>query len=159
MRDFYSVPLQSIDGSADLLGPLRGHVVLAVNVASRCGYTPQYEGLEALYRELKGQRFTVIGLPCNQFGSQEPGSERDIMRFCQTTYDVTFPMSAKLDVNGPKRHPLYVFLTADENGFPGDIEWNFEKFLVGRDGRVLQRYPSGTTPEDKGLLQDIAEAL
>jgi glutathione peroxidase len=159
MSDFYSIPLQSIDGSADLLDSLRGQVALAVNVASRCGYTPQYAGLEALYRELQGQGFTVLGLPCNQFGSQEPGAEPEIMRFCQTTYDVTFPMSAKLDVNGPKRHPLYAFLTAPENGFPGEIAWNFEKFLIGRDGRVLKRYPSATQPDDKGLLQDIADAL
>lgn len=159
MSDFYSISLQSIDGSRDLLSSLRGNVVLAVNVASRCGYTPQYEGLEALYRELKAERFVVLGLPCNQFGAQEPGAEHDIMRFCQTTYDVTFPMSAKLDVNGPTRHVLYAFLTAPENGFPGDIQWNFEKFLVSRDGRVLKRYPSGTQPDDNGLMQDIADAL
>lgn len=157
--DFYSIPVTSIDGSPDLLGPLRGHVTLAVNVASRCGYTPQYGALEDLYRELKEQRFAIVGFPCNQFGGQEPGSERDIMRFCQTTYDVTFPMSAKLDVNGARRHAVYAFLTALENGFAGDISWNFEKFLIGRDGRVLKRYPSGTRPEDKGLLQDIADAL
>jgi glutathione peroxidase len=115
--------------------------------------------LEALHQQLQDQGFTVIGFPCNQFGSQEPGTEREIMRFCQTTYDVTFPMSAKLDVNGAKRHALYGFLTAAENGFPGDIEWNFEKFLIGRDGSVLRRYPSGTKPDDRGLLQDIADAL
>lgn len=159
MTDFYSVPVQSIDGSKDLLGPLRGNVVLAVNVASRCGYTPQYTGLEALYRDLKEHRFVVVGLPSNQFGQQEPGTEQEIMRFCQTTYDVTFPMSSKLDVNGPKRHALYAFLTAPENGFPGDVGWNFEKFLISRDGTVLKRYPSGTKPDDKGLMQDIADAL
>jgi glutathione peroxidase len=133
--------------------------VLAVNVASKCGYTPQYSGLEDLHRQLKDQRFSVVGFPCNQFGAQEPGSEREIMRFCQTTYDVTFPMSAKLDVNGAGRHAVYAFLTASENGYPGDIEWNFEKFLIGRDGSVLRRYPSGTNPGDSGLLQDIADAL
>jgi glutathione peroxidase len=159
MSDFFSIPVTSIDGSADLLGPLRGKVILAVNVASRCGYTPQYAGLEQLQRDLRAEAFSVIGFPCNQFGQQEPGNEAQIMRFCQTTYDVTFPMSAKLDVNGPQRHPLYSFLTAAQNGFAGDIGWNFEKFLVGRDGRVLKRYSSDTKPEDKGLMQDIAEAL
>jgi glutathione peroxidase len=159
MTDFFSVPVQSIDGGKDLLGPLRGKVALAVNVASRCGYTPQYSGLEQLQRDLAAESFTVIGFPCNQFGAQEPGDEAQIMKFCQTTYEVTFPMSAKLDVNGPRRHPLYAFLTAAQNGFPGDIQWNFEKFLVSRDGQVLKRYPPATEPEDKGLMQDIAEAL
>jgi glutathione peroxidase len=156
---FYDIAVRSIDGAPDLLGALRGKVALAVNVASRCGYTPQYRGLERLYRELAGQDFTVIGFPCNQFGAQEPAPEGDILRFCRTTYDVTFPMSAKLDVNGSARHPLYAFLTAPEHGFPGDIGWNFEKFLIARDGRVLGRYPSGTAPEDKGLMQDIVAAL
>lgn len=159
MNDFFSVPVQSIDGSADLLGPLRGKVTLAVNVASRCGYTPQYAGLEQLHRHLAAERFTVVGFPCNQFGQQEPGNEAEIMRFCQLTYEVSFPMSAKLDVNGPDRHSLYSFLTAAQNGFPGAIGWNFEKFLIGRDGRVLKRYASDTKPEDKGLMQDIADAL
>ena len=159
MTSFYDVRVQSIDGSPDLLGALRGKVALAVNVASRCGYTPQYAGLEQLQRELADQGFTVVGFPCNQFGAQEPGSERDILRFCQTTYQVTFPMSSKLEVNGPHRHPLYALLTAAEGGFPGDIEWNFEKFLIGRDGRILKRYPSATAPQDKGLLQDIVDAL
>jgi glutathione peroxidase len=159
MPSFYDIRVQSIDGSADLLGALRGKVALAVNVASRCGYTPQYAGLEQLQRELADQGFTVIGFPCNQFGAQEPGSERDILRFCQTTYQVTFPMSSKLEVNGPHRHALYALLTAAQGGFPGDIEWNFEKFLIGRDGQVLKRYPSATAPQDKGLLQDIVDAL
>ena len=159
MTSFYDVRVQSIDGSPDLLGELRGKVALAVNVASRCGYTPQYAGLEQLQRELADQGFTVIGFPCNQFGAQEPGSERDILRFCQTTYQVSFPMSSKLEVNGPHRHPLYALLTAAEGGVPGDIEWNFEKFLIGRDGQVLKRYPSATAPQDKGLLQDIVDAL
>ncbi len=156
---FFDFKVRGIDGSADLLGPLRGDVVLAVNVASRCGYTPQYAGLEQLYRGLKTERFAVVGFPCNQFGAQEPGDERQIALFCATTYDVTFPLAAKLEVNGPNRHPLYAWLTAEENGFPGDIGWNFEKFLIGRDGRVLHRYPSGTKPQDKGLMQDIAAAL
>lgn len=158
-QGFFDFAVTSIDGSPDLLGPLKGQVVLAVNVASRCGYTPQYSGLEQLYRGLRTERFAVVGFPCNQFGAQEPGSEQDIMKFCSVTYDVTFPMSAKLEVNGAGRHPLYAWLTAPANGFPGDIGWNFEKFLVGRDGRVLKRYPPGTRPQDNGLMQDIANAL
>jgi glutathione peroxidase len=159
MSDFYDFRVKGIEGVPDLLAPLRGSVALAVNVASQCGYTPQYAGLERLYRELKGQRFTVIGFPCNQFGAQEPGSEADIIRFCTTTYNVTFPLSAKLEVNGASRHPLFAWLTSDANGFPGDIQWNFEKFLINREGKVVGRYPSGTKPEDNGLMQEIAQVL
>jgi glutathione peroxidase len=159
MADFYGFKVTAIDGGADLLAALRGKVTLAVNVASECGLTPQYAGLEQLYRELKDGGFAVVGLPCNQFGGQEPGTEREIQEFCTTRYAVSFPLAAKLDVNGPARHPLYAWLTDPANGHPGDIEWNFEKFLIGRDGRVLARYPPAVKPEDKGLLQDIADAL
>ena len=159
MTGFYDITVQGIDGSGDLLGRLRGKVTLAVNVASRCGLTPQYAGLEELQRELRGENFTVVGFPCNQFGEQEPGSEAEIVQFCRTTYDVSFPLSAKLEVNGPNRHPVYGFLTARGTGIPGDISWNFEKFLIGRDGKVLKRYPPETKPRDNGLMQDIAEAL
>jgi glutathione peroxidase len=159
MSGFYDIPVRGIDGSSDLLGPLQGKVVLAVNVASRCGLTPQYSGLEQLHRDLQDQNFSVVGFPCNQFGAQEPGSEAQIVSFCQTNYDVSFPLSAKLEVNGASRHPLYEFLTAAAHGFPGDIEWNFEKFLIGRDGQVLKRYPPTTKPQDNGLLQDISDAL
>lgn len=159
MPSFYDFSVKSIDGIPDLLAALRGNVALAINVASKCGYTPQYTGLERLYREMKGQRFTIIGFPCNQFGAQEPAPESDIIQFCTTAYNVTFPMSAKIEVNGPGRHPIYAWLTAPANGFPGDIEWNFEKFLIGRDGVVVGRYPSGTKPEDNGLLHDIAAQI
>jgi glutathione peroxidase len=159
MSGFYDIAVPRIDGGADLLGALRGNVTLAVNVASRCGLTPQYAGLERLHRELSAERFTVVGFPCNQFGGQEPGSEAEIAAFCQASYGVSFPMSAKLDVNGAGRHPLYAFLTSAETGIAGDINWNFEKFLISRDGRVLKRYPPETRPEDRGLMQDIAEAL
>src|SRR5689334_20335839 len=144
MAGFYDIPVRGIDGSQDLLGPLRGKVVLAVNVASQCGLTPQYSGLEQLHRELREQNFSVVGFPCNQFGGQEPGSEPEIVRFCSTNYGVSFPMSAKLDVNGTNRHALYAFLTSPTQGVAGDIAWNFEKFLIGRDGRVLRRYPPPT---------------
>jgi glutathione peroxidase len=156
---FFDFPVTGIQGEPDLLGALRGRVVLAVNVASRCGYTPQYTGLERLHGELSSEGFAVVGFPCNQFGAQEPGSDLEIREFCSTRYDVTFPLASKLEVNGPNRHALYAWLTAPENGQPGDIAWNFEKFLVGRDGRLLARYPSGTRPDDNGLMTDIADAL
>jgi glutathione peroxidase len=156
---FFDFRVTGIQGEPDLLGPQRGRVVLAVNVASRCGYTPQYTGLERLHGELASEGFSVVGFPCNQFGAQEPGSDAEIREFCSTRYDVTFPLASKLDVNGSGRAALYQWLTDPAQGFPGDIEWNFEKFLVGRDGRVIARYPSGTRPDDKGLLADIADAL
>jgi glutathione peroxidase len=159
MTSFFDIPVTGIQGEPDLLGPLRGKVVLVVNVASRCGYTPQYTGLERLHAELESEGFAVAGFPCNQFGGQEPGTELEIREFCSTRYDVTFPLAAKVEVNGSGRHPLYEWLTSPGNGHPGDIQWNFEKFLVGRDGRVIGRYPSGTKPEDNGLRTDIAEAL
>jgi glutathione peroxidase len=159
MSSFYDIEVHRIDGAADLLGPLRGKVTLAVNVASRCGLTPQYRGLEQLQRDLQAENFTIVGFPCNQFAGQEPGSEAQIAEFCRSIYDVTFPLSAKLEVNGDNRHPVYRFLTSPDTGIPGDVSWNFEKFLVGRDGRVLKRYPPETPPQDNGLIQDIAEAL
>jgi len=159
MSGFYDIAVTRIDGTADLLGPLRGKVALAVNVASRCGLTPQYEGLEQLQRELRDENFTVVGFPCNQFAGQEPGSEAQIAEFCRSTYGVSFPLSAKLAVNGAERHAVYRFLTGADGGIAGDISWNFEKFLIGRDGRVLKRYPPESSPRDNGLMQDIAEAL
>jgi glutathione peroxidase len=156
---FYDFEVPSLDGSAGLLQALRGDVALAVNVASRCGYTPQYAALEELYRELKSKNFTVIGFPCNQFGAQEPGTAAEIQSFCAVNFGVSFPLSAKIEVNGERRHPLYAWLTAKENGFPGDIEWNFEKFLIDRDGRVNGRYPAATPPTDPTLLQDLANLL
>jgi glutathione peroxidase len=159
MTDFYEFAIRGIDGSENMLAPLRGKVTLAVNVASHCGYTPQYAGLEELYQELKDQNFTVVGFPCNQFGAQEPGTEAEIQRFCSLTYGVTFPLAAKIDVNGARRHALYAWLTAKDNGFPGDIGWNFEKFLIDRDGRVTCRYPAGTKPTEPTFLQDLADVL
>lgn len=159
MRDFFSFKVQAIDGGADLLGPLQGKVVLAVNVASRCGLTPQYTGLEEVHEELASEGFSVVGFPCNQFGAQEPGSEKEIQVFCSANYGVTFPMSAKLEVNGAGRHPLYAWLTDPANGQAGDIQWNFEKFLIGRDGRLLRRYAPTVRARDNGLVQDIADAL
>ena len=159
MSVFYDFTVQGLNGNPNILAPLSGKVTLAVNVASKCGYTPQYAGLEDLYKELKDQNFTVVGFPCNQFGAQEPGTAQEIQAFCAVNFGVTFPLSAKIDVNGPHRHPLYAWLTAAENGFPGDIGWNFEKFLIDRAGRVVCRYPAGTKPTDPSLLADLANVL
>jgi glutathione peroxidase len=159
MTNFFDFKVAGLDGRPDILGALRGKVTLAVNVASKCGYTPQYTGLEQLYQELEAKNFTVVGFPCNQFGAQEPGSAEEIQSFCTLTYGVTFPLSAKIEVNGAHRDPLYAWLTAKENGFPGDIGWNFEKFLIDRSGRVICRYPSGMKPTDAGFLQDLADVL
>ena len=159
MTNFYDFKVKGIDGKADLLAGLKGKVVLAVNVASQCGLTPQYTDLEGLHEELEGENFAVVGFPCNQFGAQEPGSEEEIQTFCSTNYGVTFPMSAKLEVNGAGRHPLYAWLTDAANGHAGDIQWNFEKFLIGRDGKLLNRYAPTVKPRDNGLMNDIAAAL
>ena len=159
MSNFYDFEVQGLDGTPNILEPLRGKVTLAVNVASKCGYTPQYAGLEELYEELKNKNFAVVGFPCNQFGAQEPGSAAEIQSFCSLTYGVSFPLSEKIDVNGAYRHALYAWLTAKENGFPGDIGWNFEKFLIARDGRVASRYPAGMKPTDATFLQDLADIL
>ena len=156
MAELQDFSVERIIGGANLVPALAGKVVLAVNVASKCGLTPQYRGLEKLYEELKDEGLMVVGLPCNQIGAQEPGTALEIVQFCQTSYDVTFPLTQKIEVNGPGRHPIYQWLTSE---FPGDIEWNFEKFLIGRDGRVVKRYPPATRPDDKGLLQDIADLL
>ena len=136
-------------------GPFAGKVVLFVNVASRCGLTPQYAGLEALWSELKGRDFLLVGVPCNQFGAQEPGTPEEITTFCETTFGVDFPLLAKQDVNGPGRSPLYRHLV----GAGGDIQWNFEKFLVGKDGAVLRRFSPTTAPADPGLRAALAAAL
>jgi glutathione peroxidase len=156
LQDFQ---IAGLGDDANLIPELAGKVVLAVNVASKCGLTPQYEGLEKLYREMRDQGFVVVGFPCNQFGGQEPGSPDEIARFCTTNYGVDFPMTEKIDVNGDGKHPIYAWLTGDENGFPGDIEWNFEKFLIDRDGKAVKRYPPATPPEDAGLLQDVTDLL
>ena len=147
---------ERIDGGGNLIPGLAGKVVLAVNVASKCGLTPQYAGLQKLHDELADEGFAVVGFPCNQFGGQEPGTEQEIVQFCQASFNVTFPLTGKIEVNGPGRHPVYRWLTTE---FPGDIEWNFEKFLISRDGKVVKRYPPATKPDDKGLLQDIADLL
>ena len=149
MTTLYDIPATALDGKPGTLAGYRGKVLLIVNVASACGMTPQYKGLEALYRRYKDAGLVVLGFPCNQFGQQEPGNADEIRTFCSTTYDVTFPLFAKIDVNGANAHPLYTFLKEQRPGILGTepIKWNFTKFLVGRDGAVLDRYAPTTTPE------------
>jgi glutathione peroxidase len=146
----YSIPLTTINGDETTLEPYRGQVMLIVNVASKCGYTPQYAGLETMHRRYRNRGFTVLGFPCDQFGRQEPGTEDEIRQFCSLAYDVTFPMFSKIDVNGPNEHPLYSALKGKAPGLLGttSVKWNFTKFLVGRDGSVITRYSSRDTPED-----------
>ena len=154
--------INTLDGRATTLAELRdGKVALVVNVASRCGLTPQYTTLEELQQKYGARGFTVIGVPCNQFGGQEPGSAEEIQTFCSTTYGVTFPMTEKIDVNGPARHPLYQVLTetADENGEAGDVQWNFEKFLVSSGGEVVARFRPMTTPDDPKVIAAIESQL
>ncbi|HET6209993.1 MAG TPA: glutathione peroxidase [Jatrophihabitans sp.] len=153
-------PLQSTTTDTNL-APRAGTVTLVVNVASRCGLTPQYEGLERLQQRYAGQNFTVLGVPCNQFGGQEPGTSEEIAQFCSTSYGVSFPMTEKVDVNGAQRHPLYAELVGvpDAAGYTGDIRWNFEKFLIGTDGAVLARFEPRTDPEDGQVIAAIESAL
>ena len=154
--------LARLDGTPATLGDLTGRrPALLVNVASKCGLTPQYTGLEQLQEKYADSGFTVVGLPCNQFGGQEPGGSEEIAEFCSATYGVTFPMSEKIEVNGAGRHPVYAELvgTPDEKGQAGDITWNFEKFLVDGDGHVVARFSPGVEPDDARLVQEIESLL
>jgi glutathione peroxidase len=157
----HDVPVNTLTGQPGSLADLAGSTLLVVNVASKCGLTPQYAGLERLHERYAGRGFAVVGFPCNQFGGQEPGTAAEIGEFCSTTYGVTFPMFEKVEVNGPGRHPVYTELTAvpDASGEAGDVQWNFEKFLVGPDGRVLARFRPQTTPEDPALIAAIEANL
>jgi glutathione peroxidase len=152
--------LKDIDGKDLDLASLKGKVVLVVNVASKCGFTKQYTGLEALYQKYKDQGLVIVGLPSNDFGGQEPGSEEEIKTFCSTTYGVTFPMTAKVTVKGPDKHPVYKALTDGTGPFAGEVKWNFTKFLIGRDGETLVgRFASGVKPEDPKLVGAVEAAL
>ena len=159
MSAFHDLTLDALDGKPLSLKTLKGQVVLVVNVASKCGLTPQYAALENLYQQYKEQGFSVLGLPCNQFAGQEPGTEEEIQTFCSLNYGVSFPLGSKVEVNGPDRHQLYRLLAGEGAEFPGDITWNFEKFLVGPDGRVLARFSPRTTPDDATVIQAIEKAL
>ena len=157
----YDQKIHSLDGADDLLGPLGGTTTLMVNVASKCGLTPQYTGLEKLHETYADRGFTVLGIPCNQFGAQEPGSADEIEAFCSTTYGVTFPMTEKVEVNGEGRHALYDPLVdqPDAEGYAGDIRWNFEKFLVAPGGTVLARFGPAVDPAAPEVVQAIEAAL
>jgi glutathione peroxidase len=157
----YDIPVHTLSGDPSSLGSLAGKTLLVVNVASKCGLTPQYEGLERLHERFAGRGFAVVGFPCNQFGGQEPGTADEIAEFCSATYGVSFPMFEKIEVNGPERHPVYQELTAvpDAAGEAGDIQWNFEKFLVRPDGTVAARFRPRTEPDDPAVVTAIEENL
>ncbi len=155
----YDIPLKDIDGKGTSLKAYQGKVLLIVNVASRCGYTPQYAGLEKLQEKYKDQGLVVLGFPCNQFGGQEPGTSEQIKEFCSSKYQVSFPLFEKIEVNGANRHPLYAELAGKDSPYRGDIKWNFSKFLVGRDGKIVKRFEPNVKPESQELTQAVEHAL
>jgi glutathione peroxidase len=159
MTTVYDFTAEKLEGGEQSLADYRGKVLLIVNTASKCGFTPQFEGLEKVFEQYKAQGLVVLGFPCNQFGHQDPGNNSEIGEFCQRNYGVSFPMFAKIDVNGGDAHPLYKFLTKEAKGILGTeaIKWNFTKFLIGRDGNVIDRYAPTTKPED--MVKDIEKAL
>ncbi|MBA2674996.1 MULTISPECIES: glutathione peroxidase [Comamonadaceae] len=159
MSSIYDFEAQQIDGKDIALSSFRGKVMLIVNTASKCGFTPQFGGLEELHKAYTGKGLVVLGFPCNQFGSQDPGADGEIAEFCQVNYGVSFPMMGKIDVNGPAAHPLYKWLSSEAPGLLGSksIKWNFTKFLVGKDGQVLRRYAPTDKPAD--LAKDVEAAL
>ena len=157
----YDIPLHSLSGEPTTLAEQKGKALLIVNVASKCGLTPQYTGLEQLQTRFADRGFSVLGFPCNQFGAQEPGSPEEISTFCSTTYGVTFPLYEKIEVNGDERHPLYTELTAvaDAEGKAGDIQWNFEKFLISPEGNIVRRFRPLIEPEAGEVVEAIEAAL
>ena len=158
MSTIYDFTAERMDGTEQSFADFEGQVLLVVNTASKCGFTPQFEGLEVLNEQYKDQKLTIIGFPCNQFGGQDPGSNEEIGAFCQKNYGVSFPMMAKVDVNGSDAHPIFKWLKEQKGGLLTDgIKWNFTKFLIGSDGQVLERYAPTTKPED--LKADIEKAL
>ena len=161
MKSIYDIPVKTIDGKATTLGEYKGKVLLIVNVASQCGYTPQYEGLEKIYEQYRSKGLVVLGFPANNFGGQEPGTEAEIKTFCSTKYNVTFPMFSKLSAKGADIHPLYKFLTKKETNpnFAGDIKWNFNKFLIDKNGTPIARFDSADKPESPQVTQAIEQAL
>ena len=161
MSDIYDIPVTTLQGEPSSLGSFKGQALLVVNVASRCGLTPQYAGLQKLQDTYGERGFSVLGFPCNQFLGQEPGTSEEIAEFCSTTYGVTFPMFEKIEVNGPDRHPIYEELTksTDAEGQAGDITWNFEKFLISPGGKVVARFRPQIEPEDPILIEALEEVL
>jgi glutathione peroxidase len=155
----YDVPLKDIDGQSTNLSAYKGKVLLIVNVASHCGFTKQYAALETTYTNYLDKGFAILGFPCNQFGGQEPGSNEEIKQFCTSKFSVTFPLFDKIEVNGANRHPLYEILAGKESPFPGDIKWNFTKFLIGKDGQIIKRFDSNVTPDSPEVIAAIEAAL
>ena len=153
------ISLKDIDGKATSLKKYDGKVLLVVNVASQCGLTQQYKALEALHQKYKDKGFTVLGFPCNDFGSQEPGTNEEIKQFCSSKYNVSFPMFDKLHVKGAEQHPLYTALSGKDSPFPGDVKWNFGKFLIGRDGRIIKRFEPKVTPDSPEVTQAVEAAI
>ncbi len=159
MSSFYDFSLTSIDGKALDLSQFKGNPVLVVNVASKCGLTPQYEALQKLYQEYQSDGLVVLGVPCNQFAGQEPGTPAEIKAFCSTNFNVSFPLTEKLEVNGEERHPLYQWLAGEDADYPGDITWNFEKFLIGSHGNVVARFEPKVAPDDSQVVSAIESEL
>jgi len=153
------IPLKDINGTETSLGAYKGQVLLVVNVASKCGLTPQYKELEAIHKKYKDKGFSVLGFPCNDFGAQEPGTNEEIKEFCSTKYAVTFPLFDKLHVKGPEQHKLYATLTGSASPYPGEIKWNFGKFLIGKDGRILKRFEPKIAPDSPEVIEAIEAAL
>lgn len=154
-----TISLHDIDGKETTLQPYAGKVLLIVNVASECGHTPQYAGLESLWRKYRGKGLVVLGFPSNDFGEQEPGTNADIKKFCTSRYEVTFPMFEKVRIKGSGQHPLYAALTAPTSAFAGEVQWNFGKFLIGKNGQVVARFDSDTEPDSAAMLDAIEKAL
>lgn len=155
----YEIPFKDIDGKEMTLEKFKGKTVLVVNVASRCGYTPQYKGLQELYSKYKEKGLVIVGFPSNDFGAQEPGTDSEILAFCKSKFDVTFPMMSKITVKGGGKHPFYKALTEKPAPFPGEVSWNFNKFLIGKNGEILARYKSGDAPDSKNLISQIEKDL
>lgn len=159
MRTLYSIPLTFNDGSEADFGRFEGKAVLVVNVASKCGYTRQYAGLEELYGKYREEGLEVLGVPCNQFGGQEPGADEEIAEFCERNFGVSFPLTSKANVLGKEQHPLFAELTRDESGQPVKVKWNFEKFVINRDGELVGRFPSAVEPDAQELVDAVEKAL
>lgn len=154
-----NIPFKTITGNVSSLAAYAGKVVLVVNTASKCGFTPQYEALEALQKKYAPKGFTVVAFPCNDFGGQEPGTAVEIQQFCSSKYAVTFPLMEKIHVKGPDQHPLYAALTGKDGAFPGDVKWNFTKFLIGKDGKAVARFDSNEKPDGPAVTAAIEKAL
>ena len=159
MKTIYDFSTTRIDGNQESLSNYKNKVLLIVNVASECGLTPQYKQLQDLYEKYKDRGFSIVGFPCNQFGAQEPGTDSDIINFCETQYAVSFPMMSKIDVNGANRHEIYEFLAGNESNYPGDITWNFEKFLIDKSGLLAMRIPPKVEPLDASIIESIEGLL